>query len=44
MLKATSIPSDNVGQLKIHGNTFKCAELDIGKNSVSPWTIPNIID
>ena len=29
--------------LKIQGNKFKCAELDIGKNSVNPCTIPKII-
>ena len=30
-------------QLKNHGIKYKCAELEIGSNSVNPCTIPNII-
>ena len=30
-------------QLNIHGINFKCAELDIGNNSVNPCAIPKII-
>ena len=40
---ATSMPSDSISQPNSHGNTFKCPELEIGRNSVSPCTIPNII-
>ena len=29
-------------QSNIHGIIFKCAELDIGSNSVIPWTTPKI--
>ena len=40
---ATSKDSEICSQLNIHGNKFKCAELDTGKNSVNPSTIAMII-
>ena len=40
--KATSKDS-GIFQLKIHGIIVKCAELEIGNNSVTPCIIPKII-
>ena len=34
--KATSNDSDISSHPNTHGNKFKCAELDTGKNSVNP--------
>ena len=41
--KATSNDSGISCHFSSQGNKFKCAELDIGKNSVSPCTVPKII-
>ena len=42
--RATSNDSDISSHPNIHGNIFKCAELEIGNSSVSPCIIPKIND